>query len=246
MRLAILEAGGPPSGLERFGTYPQMFERLLGRGFGCAAFDVQAGELPNPERFDAALITGSSAGVYDELPWIAPLKRWLIEARGRTKLVGVCFGHQLMAEAFGGRVEQVVRGWGVGLHTYDVFAREPWMDGAAASVSIPVSHQDQVVAPPSRARVVAGSPFGALAYADPPAISLQCHPEFDPAYARALVESRRGTRLTDAQADAATASLHGPDDRARVGNWIGRFLAGRAAEPAATSGGCNLDRRRPL
>lgn len=227
MRLAILEVGRPPAGLERFGTYPAMFERLLGPGFEYASFDAPAGALPDPERIDAALVTGSAAGVYDDLPWIAPLKRWLVEARGRVRLVGVCFGHQLMAEAFGGRVEKVARGWGVGLHSYDVLAREPWMD-EAARVAIPVSHQDQVVAPPASARVVAGSAFtpsGALAYADQPAISFQFHPEFEPAYARALVEARRGTRLTEAQADAASASLDQPDDRARVGGWIGRFLA---------------------
>jgi hypothetical protein len=77
-------------------------------------------------------------------------------------------------------------------------------------------------------RVIAASdftPFGALAYDDQPAISIQLHPEFEPAYAKALIESRRGTRFSPAQADAAIASLDAPDDRARVGGWIRRFLA---------------------
>ncbi len=101
----------------------------------------------------------------------------------------------------------------------------------APDIAIPASHQDQVVEPPPGARVLAGSaftPFGMLAYEDQPAVSIQLHPEFTPAFAEALIESRRGTRYTDAQADAAIASLSAPNDCARVGDWIRRFLAGEA------------------
>ncbi|OZA76185.1 MAG: GMP synthase, partial [Caulobacter sp. 39-67-4] len=117
------------------------------------------------------------------------------------------------------------RGWGVGLHRYVVERPQGWTDGR--SVAIPASHQDQVVTLPPSATVVGGSPFtpyGLLAYDDVPAISMQFHPEFEPAYAAALIESRRGTRYTDAQADAALATLQGPNDRARVGGWIRAFL----------------------
>jgi GMP synthase-like glutamine amidotransferase len=105
--------------------------------------------------------------------------------------------------------------------------RQDWMD-AQATIGVPASHQDQVVEPPPGARVVAASgftPFGMLAYGDQPAISIQLHPEFEPAYAKALIENRRGSRYTDAQADAAIASFDRPDDRDRVGAWIQRFLA---------------------
>jgi hypothetical protein len=84
-----------------------------------------------------------------------------------------------------------------------------------------------VVALPPGATVVGGSaftPFGMLSYGDQSAISMQFHPEFDPAYAAALIEARRGTRYTDAQADAAIATLHHPNDSPRVGGWIGAFL----------------------
>jgi hypothetical protein len=80
--------------------------------------------------------------------------------------------------------------------------------------------------------VVAASdftPLGALAYRDQPAISLQLHPEFEPAYATALIEARRGTSLTDEEADRAIASYQTPDDRTKVGGWIRNFLA--AAKP---------------
>ena len=229
MRIGILETGAPPDPLKpAFGDYPAMFERLLGDGFDYAVFDVPAGGFPDrPEACDAYVVTGSAAGVYDPLPWIAPLETFLRQAKGRAALVGVCFGHQIMAQAFGGRVVKSDRGWGVGLHTYRVLDRRPWMDEAEA-VSVPASHQDQVVELPPAARVIAGSdfsPFGALAYDDQPAISIQLHPEFEPAYAKALIQARRGSRYPEAQAEAALASLDRPDDRARVGAWIRRFLA---------------------
>ncbi len=229
MKIGVLETGAPPAALRpRFGTYAGMFEALLGDGYDWRVYDVQTGAWPDrPEDNDAYLVTGSSAGVYETDAWIGALMDFLRAARGRARLVGVCFGHQAMAQAFGGRVIKSPRGWGVGLHTYDVRAHEPWMD-MAPTIAIPASHQDQVVELPPGARVLAASeitPFGMLEYGDQPAISLQLHPEFDPAYAVALIESRREERLTPDQADAAVASLKAPNDNARVGGWIRRFLA---------------------
>jgi GMP synthase-like glutamine amidotransferase len=224
MKLAILETGRPPAKLvERFGDYPTMFRRMLGAGFHIDSFDVAAGELPaDPGAYDAYLITGSPAGVYDPLPWIEPLKEFLRAAKDR-KMVGVCFGHQIMAEAFGGHVEKSDKGWGIGLQRYDIDRVEPWMD-AAVSISVPASHQDQVVEQPPNTAVVASSdftPFAALAWTDRPAISVQFHPEFEPAYAKALIEARREKMPG---ADRAIASLDKPNDNDRIAAWIMRFL----------------------
>jgi GMP synthase-like glutamine amidotransferase len=225
MEVAILRTGEPPADLlQRFAHYDAMFARLLGPGFETVSYDVRGGEYPDPQAHPACLVTGSPAGVYDDLPWIDPLKAFLRAARGKTKLVGVCFGHQIMAEAFGGRVEKSERGWGVGLQTYDVKARAPFMDEAAA-IAIPVSHQDQIVVQPPATTILAASdftPFGMLAYDDQPALSMQFHPEFEPEFVKALIETRR-ERLPDP--DAALATLAAPDDRARVAGWIRRFLA---------------------
>ena len=224
MRIAILETGRPPSALaERFGDYPSMMARMLGGGFNIDRFDVAAGELPaDPSDYEAYLVTGSPAGVYDPLPWIEPLKDFLRSAHDQ-KLVGICFGHQIMAEAFGGHVEKSDKGWGIGLQHYEVDRVEPWM-GEVAAIDVPASHQDQVVAQPPNTEVVASSaftPFAALAWTDRPAISVQFHPEFEPEYAKALIESRR-EKMPDA--DGAIASLDQPNDNARIADWIRRFL----------------------
>jgi GMP synthase-like glutamine amidotransferase len=132
-----------------------------------------------------------------------------------------------MAQAFGGQVIKSPKGWGVGENDYRVVRREPWMDGEAATIRLPASHQDQVVAPPPGAEVWAASdftPFAGLVWPGERAISMQPHPEFDPAYAVALIETRRDGPLTPDQANRAVASYAGPDDRARVGGWITNFL----------------------
>lgn len=232
MKIGLLETGNPPGDLaDIHGSYSAMFEALLGPEHTYRVYDVQKGELPaDPAENDAYVITGSAAGVYDPLPWIEPLKAFLREAKGEQPMVGVCFGHQIMAEAFGGKAEKSDKGWGVGLQAYAVEAQEPWMDDAR-HVAVPGSHQDQVTALPPGARVLGGSaftPYGILAYDDAKAISMQFHPEFSPAYAKALIEARRGTRFTDEQADAAIASLSADNDRDRMADWIGRFLAQQA------------------
>ena len=223
MKLAILETGVPPGILaEEFGDYPAMFRKLLGDGFEVESFDVQSGELPEPSAHHAYLLTGSPAGVYDPLPWIEPLQEFIRSAK-HAKMVGVCFGHQVMAEALGGHVEKSHKGWGAGLHRYTVVRSEPWID-TAGTIAIPASHQDQVVVQPPNTDVVAASdftPLAALAWTDRAAISFQFHPEFSPAFAKALIEKRYDV-VPDA--DAAIASLDGPNDNVRVAGWIRRFL----------------------
>ena len=224
MRLAVLETGRPPEALiGRFGTYPDMYRKMLGLAKPLPSYDVAAGELPKrPEDHDGYIVSGSPAGVYDPLPWIGQLFGFLREARGKAKLVGICFGHQAVAQAFGGSVTKSDRGWGVELHDYSVAERQPWMDGETG-VAIPASHQDQVIAQPPGSVVTMASPFtpyAGLAWGGD-AISFQFHPEFEPDFAKALIEARR-ERLPDA--DAAIASLDRPNDNVRVAGWIERFL----------------------
>jgi GMP synthase-like glutamine amidotransferase len=228
MRIAILEPGAPPRDLQpRFGRYGHMVADLLGEGFDGETFDVRRGVYPGDGPWDGFVITGSAAGVYDPEPWIPELKAWVQTAAGSAPMIGICFGHQLMAEAFGGKVIKSPKGWGVGLDTYDLNAIAPWMDSGARTMTLPVSHQDQVVDLGKDAAVIGGSdfcPFGLIAYPDRKAVSMQAHPEFDPGFAKALILTRRDGPLTAQQTDAAVASLHKPNDNHKVGGWLRRFL----------------------
>jgi len=225
MKLAILETGVPPGDLAtRFGDYPKMFGDLLGEGFQIESFDVQNGRFPEVGAHEACLITGSPAGVYDPLPWVGELLDFIRAAKD-SKLVGVCFGHQAMAEALGGHVEKSDKGWGAGLHRYSVATRAPWMD-EVATIAAPASHQDQVIVQPPCTDVILRSdftPFAGLSWTDRDAISFQFHPEFSPGFAKALIEKRYDRVL---EPDRAITSLDAPNDNARVGRWIRDFLNG--------------------
>jgi GMP synthase-like glutamine amidotransferase len=228
IKVGILQTGNPPPPLqERFGSYSAMVQELLGPEHEFTTFDVRNGELPAQlESCAAYVITGSASGVYDGDSWIDALKDFVRDASGRSAMVGICFGHQLMAEAFGGRVIKSSKGWGIGLHRYDVQERAAWMD-EARSIAVPASHQDQIVKLPADARVLGGSEFtqyGILEYPQRRAMSLQSHPEFSPEYAAALIELRRSSKYSNEQADRALQTLRQPNDRARVGTWLAQFL----------------------
>ena len=232
MRIGILAAGHAPLALQgEFGDYPGMFQAMLaGRGYDWRVYDSPSLEFPErPEECDGYIVTGASAGVYDPLPWIAPLQDFLVAAKGRAKLVGVCFGHQIMAQAFGGVVIKSPKGRATGLHRYGVEHRAAMMD-PDPTFALAASHQDQVVELPPHATVAAGNdfcPFGMLTYDDQPAVSLQLHPEFDPGFAVALIEGRMEEGLAESTAREAIASLGAPNDNDRVAGWIAGFFEGR-------------------
>jgi GMP synthase-like glutamine amidotransferase len=233
MRVTILETGRAPGRLcEDYPRYPEMFVSLLSKADEKLTFEtvglVDGAPPPDPARCEAVLITGSPAGVYDSTPWMDPLRAFVREAfEAKTPMIGVCFGHQIIADAMGGAVRKSEKGWGVGRHTYTLLGRRPWMMGAGQSISLSVSHQDQVIDPPRGAATLARSDHtehAVLAYDSAPVMSLQGHPEFCDAFASALYGARRGKTLSDATVDAALDSLSLPEDNALVGEWIARFL----------------------
>lgn len=237
MKLTILETGLVPEPIRAdFDDYPAMFRQLLSVSAPDLQFEtvsvIRGDRLPAPSEIEAVLITGSPAGVYDADPWIAPLMEFIRSAAAdRVPQVGICFGHQILAEALGGKVIKSEKGWGVGRHTYEMRTCPDWTEGdCPAAISVPVSHQDQVVALPPGASVIAASeftPFAGLDYGETPAMSFQCHPEFSPVYSSALYGIRRD-RLGVETVDAADASLAEPLDNARLGRWITRFLHQKA------------------
>jgi GMP synthase-like glutamine amidotransferase len=233
MRVTILEAGRAPGRLsEDFPRYPDMFVSLLSRADKSLAFESVAlldGEaVPDPKNCEAIVITGSPFGVYDSTTWMDPLRDFVRRTfAAGTPMVGICFGHQVIADAMGGDVRKSENGWGVGRHTYQILEKRPWMNEAGKSMSLSVSHQDQVIAPPRRAVTLARSAhteYAMLAYQDAPVMSVQGHPEFGDAFSTALYSARRGKSLSDEQVDAAIESLRQPEDNALVGEWMVNFL----------------------
>ena len=246
MKIGILETGEVHPDLKaRHGDYPAMFERLLGTvdpGLEFAAVRVVAGEMPaTPIQADAWLVTGSRHGVYDKLPWIEPLKAFLRDCvAARVPVVGICFGHQILAEALGGRATKSDKGWGLGVQDYVLVARPGWMGGLPERFAVRALHQDQVVKLPPAATVLARSPhceYAALAYGDPEApdaISLQPHPEFGPEFMDELLALRAGTAFPEAAADAARPSLVRPVENEAWARLIAAYLR-RVAEVRAAA-----------
>jgi GMP synthase-like glutamine amidotransferase len=231
MRIGLLEAGRVPAELRAgHGDLPEMFRALLaGSGPGHHFRDYAAfeGELPaSTAECDAYLVTGSPDGVYDRLPWMAALQDFCRAAAGDgRKLVGVCFGHQLLADAFGGTVEKAPEGWGVGIHRYLVQRSPPWMVPARPSFATVAFHQDQITQPPPGAAVLASSEFCrfAMLQIDDNILALQGHPEMSEAFAEDLLEILR-QRVGEEETDRAIASLRDGGDAALVAGWIRRFL----------------------
>ncbi len=232
--IAILETGVPPAGLDAtYGSYADMFAKLLSReGRAFKVFRTLEGELPfQCASLKGVVITGSPAGVYESDPWISALIDWLRMLDTDIPVVGICFGHQVMAQAWGGHVEKSHKGWGIGLHEYTVQAHDLWQQLAGVdlpAIACAVTHQDQVVKKPDSAIVLAGSdftPHGALYYTDRKAISFQCHPEFSEGFASDLLISRRGIRIDPDLVDRALPTLKMPSQRNDVLGAISKFLS---------------------
>lgn len=232
-RITIIETGlVPREHRERHGSFPDMFARMIRAEDSTATVDVvsipNGDTLPDPREVETILITGAAAGVYDELEWIAPLEDFVRKAYvNQTPMVGVCFGHQLIAQALGGTVRKSEKGWGIGRHIYRVLPENGVID--AESVAIAASHQDQVIEPPSDALTILSSeftPHAGLLYANGTTLTVQPHPEFDVEFAQLCCDLRDGNAPDDVVA-TARASLVQPMHNAQLGGAITRFLARR-------------------
>lgn len=231
MKIAILKADTVrPEFVPEFGEYPQMFIQLLQQvepQLEFLIYDVEQQQYPDAiEGIDAWLITGSKSSVYDDKPWIAELEEFVrLLHRQQQVVIGICFGHQLVAQALGGKTEKAAAGWGVGVHQAQWHSAPAWLGEHRDSFNLLVSHQDQVIAPASGSVVLAGSAFcpNAVIQLGDNILTFQGHPEFIKDYSRKLMNFRREL-LGEQVYEAGIASLATDTDQLQVARWIINFI----------------------
>lgn len=220
MHIGILQTGTAPDALRlRHGDYPEHFETLLkNTGLTFSSWHVEEMDFPEgPEVCEGWLITGSRHGSYEDHPFIAPLEDLIRDIYAKDlPLVGICFGHQVIAQALGGLVEKFDGGWAVGPQDYTFGDR---------TLTLNAWHQDQVVTAPAEATVFASNEFcanAALVYGRK-AFTIQPHPEHTPAFFVDLAEAR-GSVVPNDTMTAALARRDDTLDNHLVAEQIARFF----------------------
>jgi len=235
LRLGLLVCGHVhPDALDLGGDYPALFGDLFGPlGVEVVPFDVDRGAFPaSAAECDAWITSPARASVNDDEPWIRDLEELIRELIATERpFAGICFGHQLLARALGGRVERAAVGWGVGVQRYEVVAHRWWMDPPPPTpdvVQLVASHEDQVVALPDGATLLARADYCPVAAYElgERAVAVQAHPEFTAAISSRLLDLREEL-IGPTTVAAARATLHRVPDRELVARWIVRFLRGR-------------------
>lgn len=221
MLIGILQTGESPDILrEGSGDYPDMFETLLaGRGLTFRTYRVKDMDFPaDVHDCEGWLITGSRFGAYEDHPFIKPLEAFIRKAiAAKVPMVGVCFGHQIIAQAMGGTVEKFPGGWAVGAQDYD-FGGE--------TVTLNAWHQDQVTQRPEGAEVAGSNAFcenAALVYGDA-AFTVQAHPEFRDSFVEGLMNTRGKGVVPDDRLEAARARLGQPNASGTLADRITAFF----------------------
>ena len=241
MKIGILQAGAPPNEmLKDYGGYDELFEVLLAnRGFEFTAYPVFKNDFPkNVYDEQGWLITGSKFGAYENFDWITRLEDFIRESyAAKTPMIGVCFGHQIIAQALGGKVEKFAGGWSVGHVKYDVdpdFIGSENVDASSSSVvDLMAWHQDQVVRKPQGAKVIGSSSFCKYAFLsyDTRALTVQAHPEFTPEFFSGLLKARR-SRLPEHIALQSEQKLKTPLSRNLLADSFEEFFKSTIKYPA--------------
>lgn len=221
MRIGILQCGQSPAQLKPdLGDYPDMFMRLLdGRGFDFTTWHVEGMEFPQDiHDADGWLVTGSRHGAYEDHAFIPPLEDFIRRVHDAgVPMVGICFGHQIIAQALGGTVVKHPGGWAVGAQDYDF---------GGQAVTLNAWHQDQVVALPAGAQVAGRNAFcenAALIYGDR-AFTVQAHPEFGDDFIQGLMDTRAKGVVPDDLLAGAAARMGQADGASLLADRIEAFF----------------------
>lgn len=212
-----------------------MFSRLfksVGVDWDIAAFNTRRGEYPASfDDFDAVLLTGSRADAFSDEPWVVELRRQVtaLLAQGK-KMVGICFGHQLIALCLGAPVGRAPNGWGVGRMTYNWHRPDLPHAQDRTQISLLASHQDQVLELPPGASLVASSDFCPVASftVGDAVFCIQPHPEFSEDVSAHLLNARRHV-LGEDQYHRSVQSLEQGHEGAHIGRIVAAFLQGQQA-----------------
>jgi GMP synthase (glutamine-hydrolysing) len=212
--------------VRRFGDFPEWSARPLAPLVRLRVVQPYAERLPSLADLDGILVTGSLASVTRPEPWMDDAARFLRDATRSLPVLGVCFGHQLLAWALGGRVERNPAGLEAGTGEVRLTAagrRNPLFAGMPDRISAQQMHEDHVPVPPPGATLLAeGAMTPVQAFASGRACGIQFHPELEPRVVRCLVERDRGAveAHVPGGAEAVLASIRETPDAARVlHNW---------------------------
>ncbi len=233
IRIGILQCDHVDPDLnDEHGDYADMFSQLMLKQDD--QLEISLYDLPNDlfpidlNACDGYIITGSRHSAYDDIPWIHRAKI-LVQDLYKAKIptIGICFGHQIIAEALGGKVEKAEeKGWGVGVHQWEIKNKTEWMSEGKddSSLSLLASHQDQVVKMPEDSTLIASSDFCPIAgFQTGSMLAMQGHPEFSANYTEALISSRLD-RIDKNTSSEALSSLSENVDSMRVGAWMIEFI----------------------
>ena len=217
MKIGILQTGHAPDMLlPDTGDYDAMMARMLdGQGFDFETYAVVDQEFPEgPHAADGWLITGSKHGAYEDHPWIPPLEE-LIRAiqAANLPMVGICFGHQIIAQALGGKVAKHPDGWRVGATQYEI---------EGSPLTLNAWHQDQVIEAPDGAEIIGraeGCDIAAMRIGER-IYTVQPHPEYGAAFMQGLLDHRAPGVVPDPLSDHARGLLSTPTDNAAMATRI--------------------------